>query len=46
MLAEDLISEILRRAELELLPFVSHGPRGVTFASPALVVAYSKPPRV
>jgi SAM-dependent methyltransferase len=44
VLAEALIGEILSRAEVELLPFVSSGPRGVTFASPALVIAYSKPP--
>jgi SAM-dependent methyltransferase len=37
VLREDLIAEILRHAEVELQPFVTHEAGGVAFASPALL---------
>ena len=42
-LADDLIEEILRQAEVVVEPFVTHEATGVAFASPAVLATAAKP---
>ena len=43
VLADDLIEEILRQAEIVVEPFVTHEATGVAFASPAVLATAAKP---